>query len=123
MILQLNNGQDACKKKLHDLEAERVLKDVQNAETEKLVKQVKSLQDDLNANEAKFNALLCRGDQLKKRNITLTKQVSDFEQIVIVERSNFRKQRDELESQLSSLEKQVTDSKLVKPDSAICLLK
>ena len=43
MILHLNNDQYSFKKEVHNLEAEKVLKEEQIAEREKLVKQLKSL--------------------------------------------------------------------------------
>ena len=55
---------------------------------------MKSLQDDLNESEAKF---------------TLAKQVFDFEQIVVVERSTFTKEREEHEKEVLELTKQISD--------------
>ena len=98
------------RKKLQDLEAERVLKEENNAEKEKLVKQVKSLQDDLNESQAKkFTAFVSKGKDMDKRNIKHSKQVYDFEQIVIVERRRFGKERDEYKKEILELSKKVSD--------------
>ena len=54
-------------------------KEETNAEKEKPVKLVKSLQDDLSASESNFTSFLTRGRDIEKRNIKHSKQVSDFE--------------------------------------------
>ena len=63
-------------------------------ESEKLVKQVKSIQDDLDTSESNCIDHLKKTKDLEKRNIKLAKQLSDFEQIVIVERRRFAKERE-----------------------------
>ena len=63
----------------------------------------------MNESEAKAIASVCKGKNLEKRNIKLSKQVSDFEQIVIVEKNIFGKERDEYEKEILELTKKVSD--------------
>ena len=53
----------------------------------------------------------------QSRIMDLLKQVSDFEQTVIIERSNFQNQKDEYERQILELEKKVSNSKVIQTDS------
>ena len=46
---------------------------------------------------------------METRNIKLSKQVSDFEQIVIIERSRFVKEREVYEKEILELTKKVAD--------------
>ena len=82
------------KNKICSLEKSLEEKTEINAEREKLVKQVKYLQDYLTESEAKYTASLSRGKDMDKRKIKLSKQVSDFEQILIIERDKFVKERE-----------------------------
>ena len=43
---------------------------------------------------------MCKGKDIEKRNIYLSKQASDFEKIVVVERRRFAKEREEHEKEV-----------------------
>jgi hypothetical protein len=84
-------------------------KEEQNVEREKLVKLNKSLQDDLNESESNCTKHLRKRQELEKRNIMLAKQVSDFEQIVIVERNRFAKEREKYDKEILDLTKKASE--------------
>jgi len=92
--------------KLNVLEKDGLKKKEEKSEDiEKLVKQMKSLQDDLNESESNCQDHLMKRQVLEKRNIMLSKQVSDFEKILIVERNRFEKGREESDKELLELKK------------------
>ena len=94
--------------KLDVLETDGLKKKEEKSEDiEKLVKQIKSLQNDLNESESNCQDHLMKRQVLEKRNIMLSKQVSDFEKIVIVERNRFEKRREESDKEILELQKKI----------------
>ena len=87
---ELKQHNPELSRKLDVLEKDGLKKKEEKSEDiEKLVKQMKSLQDDLNESESNCQDHLMKRQVLEKRNIMLLKQVSGFGKIVIVERNRF----------------------------------
>jgi len=98
-------------------------KEEKSAEMKKLVKQIKSLQDDLEESESNCTDHLKKRREFEATNIKLSKQVSDFEKIVIVERNRFAKERQdsdkeilELKKKISELQKNMEDKRTKSPE-------
>ena len=103
------------KRKISENLKEREVFDIQRKQFEAETKKIESEKSEFDFKiielSMKISDLeeISQNHERKSRNIKLSKQVSDFEKIVVIERSRFRAEREELENKTLKLTEQVND--------------
>ena len=103
------------KRKISENLKEREVFDIQRKQFEAETKKIESERSEFDLKiielSMKVSDLeeISQNHELKSRNIKLSKQVLDFEKIVVIERSRFRAEREELENKTLKLTEQVND--------------